>query len=319
MPYATKITGTNNTVYDIKDVEARRNRVFKGTCSTAAATAAKVVSVDSDFTLAVGREIAVRFSYTNTANSPTLNVNNTGAKSVYYRENTITTKDQGVVGHEEWYTFFVYDGTNWVWMGQNELGFEIIHMVAADNQQDESQFSITSSSHTVTEVLNLINNGIPVLADVDFNNEGGHCFLYVFGADDRMVVMQNLRVFWVDAPISIALVGIHDANDGDVWVGEYAEIGGSGGGVAFNATNPTLTPTNGIATWTVSHALDTTNVIASVRCSDPFTTWCVSEGLVANEEVKCKIIYTDGLTLTVKINTTTAIQAGSLEIVILGV
>lgn len=57
-------------------------RVFTGTCSTAAGTAAKTVNVGDDFELVDGVKVRV---YMNTANSnttPTLNVNSTGAKSI---------------------------------------------------------------------------------------------------------------------------------------------------------------------------------------------------------------------------------------------
>lgn len=54
-----------------------------GTCSTAAATAAKVVSL-SGYTLAVGGYVSVKFTYDVPANA-TLNINSKGAKAVYYK------------------------------------------------------------------------------------------------------------------------------------------------------------------------------------------------------------------------------------------
>ena len=50
-----------------------------GTCTTAAATVAKTVSA-ANFRLFKGATISVKFSYANTAASPTMNVNGTGAK-----------------------------------------------------------------------------------------------------------------------------------------------------------------------------------------------------------------------------------------------
>ena len=56
-----------------------------GTCSTAAGTAAKTVSVGAGTpTLETGLKVTVYFSAKNTANSPTLNVNSLGAKSIYH-------------------------------------------------------------------------------------------------------------------------------------------------------------------------------------------------------------------------------------------
>ena len=55
-----------------------------GACSTAAATKAKAVTL-SGFTLVAGAIVGVKFSYDNTAAAPTLNVNSTGAKPIYYK------------------------------------------------------------------------------------------------------------------------------------------------------------------------------------------------------------------------------------------
>ena len=57
-------------------------RSWYGTCATSAATSAKVVNDCSDFVLETGAKISVRFTYENSAGSPTLNVNGTGAKSI---------------------------------------------------------------------------------------------------------------------------------------------------------------------------------------------------------------------------------------------
>ena len=60
------------------------NIAHYGTCSTAAATAAKAVSI-TGFSLVTGAHVTVLFSNGNTAASPTLNVSDTGAKPIYYR------------------------------------------------------------------------------------------------------------------------------------------------------------------------------------------------------------------------------------------
>lgn len=89
-----------------------------GTCDTAAATATKVVTVDGlGYALTSGAIIGVKFTNTNTANSPTLNVNNTGAKSIWYDTALITTSNQKFAGEANRITFFMYDGTQWVWIG----------------------------------------------------------------------------------------------------------------------------------------------------------------------------------------------------------
>lgn len=83
-----------------------------GTCSTAAATAAKVVAV-TGFNLVTGARVTVKFTITNTASSPTLNVNGTGAKAIKYRGNAISA---GYLAANRVYEF-VYDGTDYLFMG----------------------------------------------------------------------------------------------------------------------------------------------------------------------------------------------------------
>lgn len=83
-----------------------------GTCATEAATAAKVVSL-SNFTLTTGSRVVVKFTVTNTAANPTLNVNSTGAKAIVYRGSAISA---GYLASNRVYEF-VYDGTNWNLMG----------------------------------------------------------------------------------------------------------------------------------------------------------------------------------------------------------
>ena len=85
-----------------------------GTCSTAADTVAKVVSLDN-FVLETGSRISVKFTYANSVANPTLNVNSTGAKAIYYNGGTMnSTSEYWLAGS---IMDFIYDGTHWVMMG----------------------------------------------------------------------------------------------------------------------------------------------------------------------------------------------------------
>ena len=86
-----------------------------GTCSTAAATAAKTVAC-TGFNLVTGAWIAVRFTVTNTAAVAdlTLNVNGTGAKGIKYRNANLPAVDDLAANRTY---LFVYDGTNYQWIG----------------------------------------------------------------------------------------------------------------------------------------------------------------------------------------------------------
>lgn len=93
-------------------VQGDANRVNYGTCSTAAATAAKTVAC-TGFALVTGAEITVKFTVTNTAANPTLNVNSTGAKAIYYRGSAITSS---YLAANRTYTFR-YNGTQYELVG----------------------------------------------------------------------------------------------------------------------------------------------------------------------------------------------------------
>lgn len=83
-----------------------------GTCSTDAATTTKVVTC-SGYTLTTGNIIGILFSTANTAATPQLNINSTGAKYVYIG-NSVTNGTTNIL---KWSVntmiYFMYDGTNY--------------------------------------------------------------------------------------------------------------------------------------------------------------------------------------------------------------
>ena len=81
-----------------------------GTCSTAAGTVGKSVTL-AGFTLFTGARITVKFTYANTASNPTLNVNGTGAKAIWARNEAIVEKYYWTAQAR---VDFIYDGTHWV-------------------------------------------------------------------------------------------------------------------------------------------------------------------------------------------------------------
>lgn len=81
------------------------------TCSTSAGTRAKTATcTNSNFALKQGFNLAVKFSYANTATSPTLNVNGTGAKNIRLGNSNITPDLSWDAGDT---VLMVYDGTYW--------------------------------------------------------------------------------------------------------------------------------------------------------------------------------------------------------------
>ena len=78
-----------------------------GTCATAAATTAKVVTLSS-YSLATGGVVSVKFTYAVPANA-TMNINSKGAKNIYYRGAKIIA---GIIEAGDVATF-IYDGTQY--------------------------------------------------------------------------------------------------------------------------------------------------------------------------------------------------------------
>lgn len=98
--------------------------VFYGTCTTAADTATKSVTVDSKFQLKAGAIVVVKFTNTNTYSSTTdnpvkLDVNSTGAKNIWYNNTNSGEGNTGTnttaYGYANRYVTYTYDGTYWVW------------------------------------------------------------------------------------------------------------------------------------------------------------------------------------------------------------
>ena len=85
-------------------------------CTTGATTVAKTATITTGtFTLEAGARVTVKFANKNTANSPTLNINSTGAKNIFHNGAQITSgTNKGMLYGA---CDFVYDGTQWLLIG----------------------------------------------------------------------------------------------------------------------------------------------------------------------------------------------------------
>ena len=114
LPAAPGSVGTLSTPRAIDGVNFNGSADINhyGSCSTAAATAAKTVAL-TGFKLVTGAHVYVKFTVTNTAANPTLNVNSTGAKAIYYRGSAISS---GYLAANKTYEF-IYNGTQYEFVG----------------------------------------------------------------------------------------------------------------------------------------------------------------------------------------------------------
>ena len=158
-----------------------------GSCSTAAATAAKTVTVDN-FSLETGARVAVKFKVTNTAASPTLNVNSTGAKAIYYNGAAITA---GYLKINKVYEF-IYNGTQFDLVGDIDTGttitggastIESSNLTASRALVSNSSGKVAVSAVTSTELGYL--DGVTSNVQTQLNNKAAsshtHSYLPLSG------------------------------------------------------------------------------------------------------------------------------------------
>ena len=118
---------------------------YFGTCATAAATVAKAVTC-SDFVLKVGARIAVQFTYANSANQPTMNVNGTGAK--YICSINGTSVNVGIWRASE-VVDFVYNGTYWIALGVTVANTSSYGLVKLSTSTSSTSTSLAATASAV--------------------------------------------------------------------------------------------------------------------------------------------------------------------------
>ena len=117
-----------------------------GTCDTAAATAAKVVTMANFDELLTGVTIHVKFTNTNSVANPTLNVNSTGAKNIYRYGTTAPNTSASWSWYAGAVVSFTYDGSAWI---MND-------MIGNDNTYEREYWNATIKAVTAITAGTLI-------------------------------------------------------------------------------------------------------------------------------------------------------------------
>ena len=135
--YISQVTLPSGSEYNIRELYPH-----VGTCSDAAATAAKTVTI-GNFKLYTGAWVVVKFSNTNSAAvaSLTLNVDGTGAKPIKYRNANLSSAGLLIANR---YTYFVYDGTNYQIVGDFDTN--------SDRYVNTASFADDSTNTTASPV-----------------------------------------------------------------------------------------------------------------------------------------------------------------------
>ena len=177
-----------NAAINGKAATVHGNHASYGTCSTAAATAEKAVSVAANFSLTVGAIVAVKFTNSNTASNVTINVNSTGAKSIWYNTAAYTGNDKNVTGNAGRITTYMYDGTYWVWISNGVdnnttytnaslgQGYATCDTAAATAAKVASLSSYSLSTGGMVAVKFTYN--VPANATLNINSKGAKSIYY---------------------------------------------------------------------------------------------------------------------------------------------
>ncbi len=203
---------------------------YYGTCSTAAATAAKTVSL-SGFSLFTGVTVAVMFSNGNTAANPTLNINSTGAKTIYYRNAALTSSTAGIISKNGVY-LFVYSGSYWRLVGDvgsiaiSEVADKLstprtIDGVSFDGSADIVHFgACTTTPATAAKIVSIPNfvlkDGAKIYVEFTMGNTAANPTLNVNSTGGKSVFTMDCANSYSVRPTDIGQ-GIYEF----IYLGEF--------------------------------------------------------------------------------------------------
>lgn len=242
-----KLTGesTYHTLDEkfIPDTIARTEHIHNnyGVCSTGASTAAKTVQIDG-FELRVGAAVYVKFTNSNSASDPTLNVSGTGAKPMYRYGTTVMSTGTTTTGWSAGAVqVFIYDGTGWVrdyWnnstysnasLGQ---GYGTCSTAAATVAKTAALSSYALSTGGIVAIK--FSNDVCANATLNINSKGAKPIYYrgaaitdgVIKAGDIATFIYSTNYHLISIDSSVASVGVITNEEIDEICGgsiQYAE------------------------------------------------------------------------------------------------
>lgn len=167
-----KLDSSNySTVWD-------NEKVYVGSCTSSSSSVEKTIEIGG-FTLISGVTVIAKFTYSNTATNPTLNVSGTGAKPIKLyngtdvQNNDIYSWTSGAV------VPLYYDGTNWIIIGRYNLvphpaalGFYFNSCTTADDVKEKT---VTASNYRLTDgsmIAVKFRNKVIAESTLNVNNTG---------------------------------------------------------------------------------------------------------------------------------------------------
>jgi hypothetical protein len=179
-----------------------------GTCTTAAGTAAKVVSDISGFTLRSGALVSIRFTNTNTIASPTLNINGTGNIAIYdaFTETALTAIDHKIIASMT--ALLAYDGTRWKLLNPSGNSVEAFGTCST---------AVSTVAKTATIANFALNTGARISIKFTNGNSAASPTLNVNGTGAKAIYRG--QTYETILPHEIQAGSVHDfVYDGTYWV-----------------------------------------------------------------------------------------------------
>lgn len=268
-----------------------------GTCTTAEATTAKTVTLSS-YSLETGGIVAVKFTNAVPA-SATLNINSKGAKSIYYKGSAIMA---GLIMAGD-VAFFMYDGTRYHLLGTDRsaknavTGISISGKVITVTYADGSTSTVTTQDTVYTHPAGSAasKTGVPTANQAP--GFGGTFKVNQVSTDptSHVSAVTERTITIPDTEATRSAKGLMSAAD-KAKLDSVNKIPAS-----YQIANPSLTPSNGVATWQIT--------ATQIGGDDPTSAILILRDSNGNEVIADVAYSSAGITLS--INATTTIAAGA--------
>lgn len=131
---------SDSNMTKIDSIIANRTKIYTASCTTVAGTDEKVASLDDStgFSLTAGVMVAVRFTYGNSAATPLLNVNRTGAKKIVLPSSAANYIEGNGTTYNAWGAhetiLFTYTGTHWAHTPSGYLGYLAYNLASSPSE-----------------------------------------------------------------------------------------------------------------------------------------------------------------------------------------
>ena len=225
---AVEISGLDDLSEAINTKATVGHGIYYGTCTTAAGTAAKVVTLTdaTGFKLATGSVVIVKFTEANSIKNPTLNVNNTGAKAMKrYGTTGVSTSSTTSGWTAGAVTIFVYDGTNWVrdyWSNTtySQAGLGQGYGTCS-TAADTAAKVVTLADYALTKngiVSVKFTYNVPANATMNINDKGAKSIYYKGAALKAGIISAGDTATFIYDGTQYNLIGIDDLTLSDMGI-----------------------------------------------------------------------------------------------------